>query len=810
MQIDIAIGRHSDTKSWEHKSTTWDWLVQRCSTTFRTPETVKQYDALGKNREGKDRQNAIKSLEGAFVGGMLLGGSRAKSNVLHRQVLCLDADTALPSIWRKFKMLVGCSAFMYTTHKHTPGKWRVRIVILLDREVTVNEYEPIARRITATLGIEQFDKTTYDFNRYMYFPTTSSDGEFLFEELDGEPLDCDAILGSYRDYLNEAEWPLAESENKATRHALKILGDPLSKPGIIGAFCRVYNVKEAIAEFLSDVYEPTDTNEDRYTYTGGSTSGGLVVYDDDLKCFSNHGTDPMSGKGANAFDLCRVHLFGDQDSRAKDNTPVNRLPSHLAMEDFAMSQDAVREELMTARMAQTMEDFSSYVEGKEDDADFDPNWIKKLESDKKGNVITCARNFETILENDPRIRGNFGLNMFSGRLEAVGPLPWNAYKKNRIWSDDDWKGLRMYMSMPPYVLTRTPSLDDVMGVVKYRTAFHPVQDYIKKTAWDGTERVESLLIDYLGAEDSEYVRTVTRKTLLAAVTRIFKPGCKFEYVLTMVGPEGRGKSEIIKRLGGQWYSSTFSFSMLSGGNGIRAIEQIQGVWIIEIPEMSGLKKAEANAAKSFLGGEIDIYRPSHGQENVVRPRQCIFMGSTNNKDFLTSADGNRRFWPVTVLETEPDKSIWDDLTKAEVAQIWAEAYQYYLAGEQLHLPKEIETIARQHQGEHEEKDEWFEIIRKWLDEPIENAVSDFGIDTGKQYRRKVCAADVWEFALLGDKKGINTQNTKRIHTIMRSLPDWREGKSKAMFEGRTKLIAYYRKGKTPGNDGAATSRFNLN
>ena len=204
MQIDIALGRHSDTKSWEHKATTWDWLVQRCSTTFRTPETVKQYDALGKNREGKDRQNVIKSMNSAFVGGTLLGGSRAKSNVLHRQVLCLDADTALPLIWRKFKMLVGCSAFMYTTHKHTPGKWRVRIVILLDREVTVNEYEPIARRITATLGIEQFDKTTYDFNRYMYFPTTSSDGEFLFEELDGEPLDCDAVLASYRDYLNEA------------------------------------------------------------------------------------------------------------------------------------------------------------------------------------------------------------------------------------------------------------------------------------------------------------------------------------------------------------------------------------------------------------------------------------------------------------------------------------------------------------------------------------------------------------------------------------------------------------------------------
>jgi len=230
---------------------------------------------------------------------------------------------------------------MYSTHSHTPSAPRLRLVIPLKRPVSPDEYQAVSRRIAGDLGIDFFDDTTYEAHRLMYWPSTSKDGEFIFKYLDEEWADPDEILARYPDWKDPSYWP-ESSQTKAERKKLADKqGDPREKPGIVGAFCRTYTIAQVIEKFLSDVYAPGD-DPSRYTYIPGSTAGGLVLYDRDNFAYSYHATDPICGKLCNAFDLVRLHKFGDLDDDAKEGTPVNKLPSYLAMQELAEKDEMVR------------------------------------------------------------------------------------------------------------------------------------------------------------------------------------------------------------------------------------------------------------------------------------------------------------------------------------------------------------------------------------------------------------------------------------------------------------------------------------
>jgi putative DNA primase/helicase len=777
MEFEISIAPNRNSKSWKNITVAWaDYMIKKCSTTTRTNETINEYAKMPAAMQAE-----IKDV-GSFVFAVLSGRSRKKSNILYRWGITLDADSATPEMWDDFLMLYGDTlALVYSTHKHTPQKPRLRLVIPFDRPVTVEEYEPICRKIASDIGIDQFDHTTYDVNRLMYWPSTSKNGEFYFKHNPGTPLCADDILASYKDWRDVSEWPVGSSEVKDLTRRMKLKGDPEIIPGIVGDFCRVYDVPAAIDKFLSDVYEPTD-DDSRFTFKEGSTAAGFVIHDSGKFGYSHHSTDPSSGTLCNAFDLVRIHKFAHLDIDATEGTLISKLPSHIATLDLVRIDPEVRKLQAIERLESAGVDFATSLEDPES-----LDWMADLDQDRKGRYETTVNTIQLIMENDTKIKGKFGQNQFSNRLEITAALPWNKVG-NRLWSDDDWGALRCYLGNKPYELQRTPKLEDVMSIVKNKNAFHPIKDYLSSHIWDGQLRLETLFMAYLGAQDNPYVRAVTRKTLIAAVARIFEPGIKFEQVLTLVGRQGTGKSTIIRKLGGEWFSDTFSFHMLQGGNGIRAIEQIQGVWIVEIGEMAGLRKAEAEAAKTFISSQEDIYRPSHGKELVHRKRQNIFIGTTNNRDFLISANGNRRFWPVDIFLTEPSKNLWKELTRSEIDQIWAEAVHYYRAGETLELSVEIEALAFAEQTSHEETDEWAEIIESWLERP------DLGLSgQGEILRTKVCAADIWELALLGQAKDINNYNTKRIHNIMRKIDGWQQSKSKVHFTDRpSKQTAYYR------------------
>jgi predicted P-loop ATPase len=574
------------------------------------------------------------------------------------------------------------------------------------------------------------------------------------------------------------------------QRAIKKQGDPLEKPGIVGAFCRTYNIHEAIEAYLGDVYEECDV-DGRYTFKEGSTAAGLITYDDKF-AFSHHGTDPVSGKLCNAFDLVRLHLFGLKDEDAREDTPINKMPSYLAMEEHAMKDKRVRKQRGEEKLQDAKADFAS-VDDTEDEqtpADNDMSWMEELEMDRKGNYYNTIDNLVLILENDPRLKGNLVYDQFEQRPIARRNLPWRKVTPDcRYLTDRDDQNLEHYLEKV-YKIGGS-KLETALGVIFEKHQFHPIRDYLNKLTWDWTPRLDQLLIEYLGAEDSAYTRAVTRKALVAAVARVFNPGVKFDHVLTIIGQQGKGKSTLLRKLGGGWFSDNFHLSMLQGKE---AVEQIRGVWLVEIGEMAGMAKADIERIKGFIATQVDRFRQAYGRRVENYPRQCIFFGTTNKSDFLRDQTGNRRFWPVEIGINEAAGNVFNDLTEVEVRQIWAEALYYYRKGEELFLPEHLQPAAEQIQKDHTEEHPWTGMVQQFIETKLpENWQKmsryeriayihhpDDLQPEGTQIRTKVCVMEVWVEGL-NKKESIDERGASIIKNIMRNMPGWKEEKKQLRY-----------------------------
>lgn len=361
-QIGIAVGASRKSINWKNQELLWSELVERLSLVTRTTESAKEYKSLP-----KPRRDEIKDV-GGFVGGTLSSGRRKAEAVLSRRLLTLDLDHLTPydNPWQIVQLILGCAAAMYSTHSHTDGAPRYRIIIPLSRPVSPDEYTAVSRRVAGDIGIDLCDDTTFESHRLMYWPSASLDAPYVYEYLDGPWLDVDEQLSRYVNWRDSSEWPVSSRKQDIMQRLAKKQGDPTEKHGIVGAFCRVYSIEDAIDQFLPDVYSKCD--DDRYTFTGGSTSGGLVLYENGKFAYSHHGTDPAGGKLCNAFDLVRVHMFADKDDDAAPGTPVNRLPSYQAMSDIAINDEAVRTELAMTRLKDLSDKWG-------DLEDVDTDWI---------------------------------------------------------------------------------------------------------------------------------------------------------------------------------------------------------------------------------------------------------------------------------------------------------------------------------------------------------------------------------------------------------------------------------------------------
>ena len=777
----IATGRSRYEKEWKNKTMPWSALLSRLAKSMETPETHAEYMKMN-----KEQQDKIKDI-GGFVGGHLKDGRRKTGYVVARQLLTLDLDFPPAEFYIVNNLEIDSALAVYSTHKHTTAKPRYRLIMPLDREVTPDEYEAIARKIAEKIGIDYFDDSTFQPTRLMYWPSHSVDVEPFFQYYDAPFLAADSILAEYPDWTDTSYWPESSRMAGIRKRQADKQGDPLAKKGIVGAFCRTYTITQAIAKFLPDVYTQT-AKEDRYTYAAGSTAAGLVVYDGDVFAYSNHSTDPAGGQLCNAFDLVRLHKFGHLDDGHEDKSGKDA-PSYKAMATFASEDQSVSLTLANDTRARAVLDFEADLP--EDDTD--DSWKAKLVRGESGDVKPLITNAVLILENEPALQG-IRYNELSNGIEVKGKLPWP--RPNKYWRDADDAQLYTWVADRYGVQFPENRFSKALTTVTDKRCFNPLREYVQQLPeWDGVPRADTLLIDYLGAPDTEYTRVVTRKTLVGAIQRVLQPGCKFDTVLVLDGKPGIGKSTLLRKLGGKWFSDSLS---LADTRDKTAAEKLQGVWIMEIGEMQGTRKADVDIMKGFISRQVDEYRAAYGRVVERHPRTCIICGTTNSTTgFLRDTTGNRRFWPVTV-NGGGRLSVWD-MTEDTRAQIWAETMILVAEGETSYLDAAMELEAAKMQREAIEYDDregevidyletllpadWYSWdMAKRVDFFQQRDVLDVKVDCTMR-RTKVCAREIFCECWGRPKNAWKRQDGYDIAGIMARIPGWEKTGREARVPG---------------------------
>ncbi len=772
-KLSIAYGSSCHAKRWVNQQVTFDELCERLSQTVRTPETVEEYPKLPKSERDRAKD------KGGFVGGKLKGGRRKRDTVEGRSMLTQDADHAGIGFIDSYEMLCPYASCLYTTHGHTPEAPRVRVVVPLTRDVTPDEYAAISRFFAAEWGIDQFDECSHRPHQLMYWPTTPADGEYVFKRCDGEWLDPDRYLAAHPGWRDCAGLPRSAREGGIVERGRKQQEDPLGKQGVIGAFCRTYGINEAVHVFLKDIYQESAL-QGRFDYIPADSSAGVVVYDD-VFAYSHHATDPACGKLLNAFDLVRIHKFGGLDEKVPEDTEAAKLPSFKAMCDFAVNDENVKMTIAGERMEIAEKEFSGENE----------DWLKQLEYEKRSTVVkNTLRNLLLILNNDEKLKG-IVFNQLSDGMEIKGEVPWEH--PSRFWRDADDAQLISYVDLT-YGTFSARNYDIAVTKVADDRSYHPIREFLASLPeWDKVPRVDTILVDFLGASDNAYVRAVTRKTLCGAIARVMNPGCKFDTMLVLNGPQGKGKSTLISKLCGEWFNDSL---LLNDTKDKTAAEKLQGYWILEIGELAGLKKTEIETLRGFLSRQNDIYRASFGRRATPHPRQCVFIGTTNAENgYLRDTAGNRRFWPVKT-PGDAARASWE-MTEEEIRQIWAEALVRYKEGEPLHLDNELAGMALKEQQIAMEVDEREGMVRDYLEMPLperwdkmdifdrRNYIcgSEFGgeREPGVRKRERVCNMEIWCECFGKERGNLKRQDANEISAIMANIEGWKKADNKVRF-----------------------------
>ena len=766
-------------------------LFKRLGVSQPIPYDIRAYKALK-----KAQQDDLKDV-GGFVLGELNGGRRRSGAVLSRSAAVLDADNVSSGGTDEFIRRVaalGWCCFVHSTAKHCPESPRLRAVFPFAEDIPTEQYPVIARLLCQMIQPEMtwFDPTTAEAERMMYWASHCKDVDPVHKVLGGPLLDvADLLARQLPAWQDPATWPRFPSEQKNLDRALGKARqqDPTEKNGVVGAFCRAYDVPAAMAKFLSGVYEET-TTEGRYTFAGGSTWGGALLYEDGKFLYSHHATDPACGQLVNAFDLVRLHKFGELDDEPEGEHWGNRLPSYAAMSELAQTDELVKDELAREALARAKADFRDEPS---DEGPVDVSWMRKLTRTGKGSIEHSSANILHTLEHDPRLQGRIYLDTFADKVYGIAPLPWGNHTVEKgpfEWVDADDDGLGIYLErllgFRSPALVRS-SLNDHMA----RCAVNPVTDYLGGLAWDGVPRLDRLLIDYLGADDSPYTRAVTRKSFTAAVARAMDPGCKYDQMLILAGAQGTFKSSTLAILGGEWFTDS-----LLTFNGKDAMEVLQGKWIIELGELQAFSNTDVNKIKQFISSPSDRYRAAYGRRPADHPRRCVFFGTTNTREFLRDFTGGRRFWPVYTGVRRPVKDVWERLP-GERDQIWAEAVDCWKQGETLYLNGELRREAETVQETAREEDPRAGLVRDFLEKPVPKDWQDWTIERRQSFwvlepdalepkremvpRDRVCALEIWCELFQRRKSEMQTRDSRAINAILETTPGWERIPDTARF-----------------------------
>ena len=758
-ELAIAYGNNRQAKKWVNKTTSFDELKERLKVTIRTTESAEEYAKFSKAQKDNAKDH------GGFVAGALKGGRRKIDTVELRSMVALDGDRIDKTFLENYETSTPYTSVLYTTHSSTDENPRVRLIFPLTRDVTPEEFVAVSRYLAQMLGIDYFDECSYQPNQLMYWPSTPSNGSFVYKEVDKNWLNPDEILNAHPEWTDPTRLPTSSRESKANTVANQKVQDPLEKDGIVGLFNRVYfPISKAIDAFLSDVYEPTE-NENRYHLIESSSIAGVEIKEEGKFVYSHHAKDPAYLKLCNAFDIVRIHKFGDDDDKK----------SFRDMCEFAMQVDEVKVLAANERLALAEEDFS---------ADGD-DWKTRLKYQPKTSLLeNSVYNLNLILNNDPDFR-NFAYNELANRIQVTGSLPWERPEGNKFWRDADTAQLKSIIDIR-YLPFSSRNHDVAFTKIADDRRFHPIRNYLDSLpVWDGTKRVEDVFIKYLKADDTDYIRTVTRKTFAAAVARIYVPGIKFDCVPVLDGDQGIGKSTIVKDLvTADYYSETLSLTDMDDKSGA---EKLQGFWVVEIGELAGMRKADIEKVKAFLSTSDDKYRPSYGKVVESHPRQCIVIATVNGeRGYLRDITGNRRFWIIKVHQKKQKKT-WS-FTEEYRQQFWAEAKEIWKSSEKLYLEGDILEEAEKAQKGAMETDERVGMVEEYLNTPLPADWDDMDLFARRNYlngsefggtqhigtiaRTSVSNAEIWCECLNHSLPDLKTTDSYQIAALMAQISGW--------------------------------------
>lgn len=672
---------------------------------------------------------------------------RSDANLMNRTLIALDFDKINVDA-ETFKKAVHdalhpFSYYLYPTKRNTPENPRYRLILKPDKPFTRWEHKPLIRELETLIGIK-----------------TGDDANETWSQMNGLPV----AIG-----ISEAEFRQTTVENHGKPYPITVTPEiePEKPQRIMDA-----NAEPIPKEKLYAVMENYVSKE--------SNRGYLTDY---MKFIS-----PL-------MVIVKSVQIGEIDIQDAET-----FITMLGCGDGEWAEDNIKklhENLKTnVRTEQTfMEKFDYYGEVRNLDSTLTEyaqetglaDWKENLIRNKREpfNVIRNIKNLELMILHDENLKDILMYNEFSQVVEKSKMFPWEQ-SYNQQLTDDDLGEMKIYLSKKYGVEYGKENLLDVTLSVAKRSSFHPIKSMIERTPWDGVKRAETMFIDYLGTDDNEYMRLVAKKWLVGAISRIYTPGIRFEIVPVVTGKQGAGKSTLASKLGGEFFSDDLKDMKSKDSK-----EFLLGSWIIELGELSAMRKSETEEIKSFISTRKDRYRPSYGRITNNYPRTCVFIATSNDNHYLKDMTGARRFFPVPVDAHERKKDVFT-MDAETVQQIWAEAFTFYNAGETCYFSKEEEaTLAEPYRDDATEEDMMKTDVLEYLNILIPDNWNSFRLSEKRNYiqsvmenipvanygtneRERITVKEILSELLQLDPTKYNHNNTdaKKVNTIMNNLPEW--------------------------------------
>lgn len=749
----IATAPKRDSKTWKNEVITWDEFKTWCA----SPGNIKE--------------------AGNYVFGRLNGTRRSKQTIEARSALTLDVDEkARPGFITDVQMLP-FNLIWHTTYSSIPEAERYRIIIPLDREVTPAEYEACAIVVMDMLGAEQFDPGSVQPERYMFKPAAQRPDFYSWGEVEGPIATADDLIMKVDEVVVDYTPPQPSRRKR----------DPFQIEGVVGAFNRVY---EDLDDLIRDFDLPYDKEGEKWRFRGAHGAPGMGAVPQRAGLwYSFHANDPTYMQTCSAFDLVRIHLFGELDEDAKTGTPVNKLPSHAKVLDEIMTGDPAVSDRVMAETWRTDFGGSSTPSGpttspRAPTAPSGPltaasgvttaDWRTGLALNQAGSVRDNLDNWDLILKHGPAFQ-TLTYNEVTQAIEPSGDLPWRPVtRSSSAWDVGDASMLAVHLERTIRLRVPQGRIDQMVIAAAFSRRVSPVVDYLNALKWDGLPRVETCLP---GVKVTPFTRLVARKSFVAAAARALSPGIKWDHSLILYGGEGLGKSLWIERMSKGW---TAELGDLRSKDTLQIVAK---TWIAVADEGHSLKKADSNVMKAFMTRQMDTYRAPYAHHAQDHPRRCVVWGSTNEETFLRREAGNRRF-----LIVECGKYDIDAVTPEYVDQVWAEAVHLYRLGERLWLDNDESEQATEAREVFTEENPLTGLIGSYLEMPVpENWYSmsgtqrfsyrqnylEFGSDETEPLmaQDRVCAIQVWYEILNGNRKAQQVE-VREINEAIRLLPDW--------------------------------------